>query len=280
MREALSEALQDLELPRRRHKERVHNVSLQSKSWGVWSAPLLVDIAEAFRLVRSMRLTALYAGLVPSLLAVVPTALVYMPTYEMASGALRPVVAKELVPPLAGVLTGIACATVRVPASVLKSRVQLGLAPSATVALRRAIKAGGVRELYVGFSATLVLDVCVAVVQFTALDLGRRTPGLLSSPAVLGFVASALATAVTEPIDVVRTRIMARVKGQPNARFNYTSVVDGIASATRSEGFAALYRGLLPRLALRSFGGAIWYSTYVYSREALASLQADATRAS
>lgn len=197
-------------------------------------------------------------------------------------------VAPHFVAPLAGLATGIACATVRVPASVLKSRVQLGLAPSAMIALRRAIKGGGVLELYAGFTATLALDVCTAVVQFTALDIGRRTPVLASSNAALGFVASALATTFTEPIDVVRTRIMARMHGS-TSRFDYKSVFDGLTTAARTEGFAALYRGLLPRLLLKSLGGAIWcghvslaqsvyhgarrYSTYVYSRDVLSALR-------
>lgn len=239
-------------------------------------------------MLRSTRLLSLYAGLIPSLLAVVPTAVVYMPTYEMASSALTGSVASQFVAPLAGLATGIACATVRVPASVLKSRVQLGLAPSAMIALRRAIKSGGVLDLYAGFTATLALDVCTAVVQFTALDIGRRTPLLASSNAALGFVASALATTFTEPLDVVRTRIMARMYGK-TSRFNYTSVVDGLTTAARTEGFAALYRGLLPRLLLKSLGGAIWcarvlltqpvypparrYSTYVYSRDGLLALR-------
>lgn len=256
VRQALSDALQDLELPR--GMERRDTLRKMQLKPGIWAAPLLVDIAGAAQLVRSMGLGMLYAGLVPSLLAVIPTAIVYMPTYEMASVWLRNTAPAQLVPPLAGLLTGVVCATVRVPASVLKSRVQLGLAPTAMAALRRAVKAGGLAELYAGFAATLTLDVATAVVQFSALDFGRRSSPLGDSPAALGFVASALATTVTEPIDVIRTRIMANIRGKPDSRFQYKGLFDGLSHAARTEGIAALYRGLLPRLVLKSLGGAIW----------------------
>lgn len=73
---------------------------------------------------------------------------------------------------------------------------------------------------------------------------------------------------MTEPIDVVRTRIMAQLRKADGAKakgtdFNYKSLADGLAKASKAEGYAALYRGLLPRLILKSLGGAIWYSTYI-----------------
>ena len=123
------------------------------------------------------------------------------------------------------------------------------------------------------FGATLALDVAVAVVQFTALDAGRRHLDIKNS-AALGFMASALSTACTEPVDVVRTRIMAQLRRGDGAKakgtdFNYTSLADGLRKAAAEEGLVALYRGLLPRLLLKSVGGAIWYSTYVSCRAAL-----------
>jgi len=53
---------------------------------------------------------------------------------------------------------------------------------------------------------------------------------------------------------------MSQIRGQKDTRFKYAGLVDGIAQAARNEGFMALYRGLLPRLLLKSLGGAIWCS--------------------
>ena len=271
-RAALGDALQNLELPRDAVAKKSRPPRAPTLVQSFKRLPIANDFVEASRIVRQVPARALYAGLWPSLLAVVPTALVYMPTYEAATAALKSFGAPApLVAPIAGVATGAVCAVVRVPLSVAKSRVQLGLAPSATAALLDAARASGLRGLYVGFGATLALDVAVAAAQFTALDLGRRR--LTENSALLGFVASAAGTVLTEPIDVVRTRLMAQLRrggGGGRGRgtdFGYRSLGDGLAKAVASEGYAALYRGLLPRLILKSLGGAIWYSTYVNCRE-------------
>ena len=316
VRGALGDALRDLELPPGTTKAARPQPPKESR---LWRAPLVVDLVGATRLLRRTPLKSLYAGLVPSLVAVVPTAVVYMPVYEAAAAVFGGVLPTPIVAPAAGVATGVACSLVRVPLSVAKSRVQLGLAPSAGAALRQAYATGGAAALYTGFGATLALDVAVAVVQFTALDAGRRHLDIKNS-AALGFMASALSTACTEPVDVVRTRIMAQLRRScpascvfrlremyatprgpprgdgvhrpPSPRyavaastlsihaggdgakakgtdFNYTSLADGLRKAAAEEGLVALYRGLLPRLLLKSVGGAIWYSTYVSCRAAL-----------
>jgi hypothetical protein len=70
-----------------------------------------------------------------------------MPTYELSKHAL----AGSSAMPLAGVLTGCVSACVRVPVSVIKSRVQLGLYSGPSAALRATLCTVGVRGLYVGF---------------------------------------------------------------------------------------------------------------------------------
>ena len=132
------------------------------------------------------------------------------------------------------------------------------------------------------------------------------TQGLTASEnATVGFFASAFATVATEPIDVIRTRLMAQAKVTPQSlrapqspssashpsstpgreaspaslnmksgkipvsspkNFGYRGLFDGLQKAVSSEGIASLYRGLLPRLLLKSLGGSIWYTTYSWVR--------------
>ncbi|EOD27589.1 hypothetical protein EMIHUDRAFT_457130 [Emiliania huxleyi CCMP1516] len=141
---------------------------------------------------------SLYRGLTPQLVGVVPIALVYMPSYEVASGALKGTPLQST--PIAGVLTGVASAVVRVPVSVIKE----GQSPAA----------GG---LYAGLRATVVLDT-----SYAALD----TPASSDSPF-----------------------------GQAGP-------------ASRAEGMASLWRGLLPRLVTKSTGSLVWYTTYMEARRA------------
>ena len=133
VRGALGDALRDLELPPGTTKAARPQPPKESR---LWRAPLVVDLVGATRLLRRTPLKSLYAGLVPSLVAVVPTAVVYMPVYEAAAAVFGGVLPTPIVAPAAGVATGVACSLVRVPLSVAKSRVQLGLAPSAGAALR------------------------------------------------------------------------------------------------------------------------------------------------
>ena len=139
--------------------------------------------------------------------------------------------------------------------------------------LLRAALRSGLAGLYVGLSATLGLDVAYALVQLTALEYFRRIGLLLSggrllSPAedaLVGFLTGAVTAIATEPLDVVRTRLQTQRRpaaGVGGTDFGYTGLLDGLAKAARQEGILVLWRGLLPRLLLKSLGSSIWYTVY------------------
>lgn len=70
----------------------------------------------------------------------------------------------------------------------------------------------------------------------------------------------------TEPLDVVRTRLQTQRRpdaGVGGTDFGYTGLLDGLVKAARTEGVLVLWRGLLPRLLLKSCGSSIWYSVYM-----------------
>lgn len=52
--------------------------------------------------------------------------------------------------------------------------------------------------------------------------------------------------------------------------YGYRGLLHGMRRVAAEEGILALWRGILPRLALKSFGSSIWYTTYMWSRRALA----------
>lgn len=215
----------------------------------------------------------LYRGLGTSLIGAVPMALIYMPTYEIVSAAIRGMELPLPASQLASVATGVACASVRVPISLIKQRVQLGLFKTPALAIRAALQSG-VAGLYVGLSATVGLDVTYALIQFTVLDYCRQIGLLLSSGRVLssaedalvGFLTGALTAALTEPLDVVRMRLQTQRRpaaGVGGTDFGYTGLLDGLVKASQQEGVLVLWRGLLPRVVLKSCGSCIWYSVYM-----------------
>ena len=100
----------------------------------------------------------------------------------------------------------------------------------------------------------VALDVWYAAVQFTALENmrvlavrlspeQRRDPLQLSTGenAAIGFSTGVVAAVMTEPLDVVRTRLMTQGERGQGA-FGYTSLTDGLRKAARSEGVLALWK--------------------------------------
>jgi solute carrier family 25 citrate transporter 1 len=74
---------------------------------------------------------------------------------------------------------------------------------------------------------------------------------------VSGFLAACLGPAVTNPMDVVKTRMMAQAKAPPDAP-RYKGFFDALVRIPRDEGALALFwKGLLPRLMRIAPGQAI-----------------------
>jgi hypothetical protein len=230
-------------------------------------------VEDATALVRELyRPVGLYSGLGVSLIGAIPQALVYMPTFELASAMLRDSSAPAQ---LASVLTGIVCSVVRVPTAVVKTRVQCGAA-SARQTVAEAVASGWV-GLYASWRASCVLDVVYALVQFSALEQFRAIGSLGGGGAILtdglvGLLTGVVTAVVTEPLDVVTTRMrvqrsLATLKrdSKPDTRV-YTGLFDGLRTVVREEGVLSLWRGLLPRLVLKAVGSLIWYPVYIQAR--------------
>ena len=67
----------------------------------------------------------------------------------------------------------------------------------------------------------------------------------------------------------MRTRLQTQRRpdaGIGGTDFGYHGLLDGLVKAVRQEGLLVLWRGLLPRLLLKSVGSMIWYSVYMALR--------------
>jgi solute carrier family 25 S-adenosylmethionine transporter 26 len=232
------------------------------------------------------RLCDLYRGLAPSLLGVIPVSLVYMPVYELACAMVASHVGAAYQPlgrALAGSLAGLACSVVHVPTSVLKNRLQVSQYPDVRTAAVAVARAEGLAGFYRGWTSAAVLEVLSATVQFVALDRLRTAARALGAPgapipplrtSLIGCAAGVITALCTEPLDVVKTRLTTQslpatardAKARPAPPRGVGGTLREIA---RTEGGAALWRGLAPRIAYNGLKGAIWYSAYEWSRAAL-----------
>jgi len=83
----------------------------------------------------------------------------------------------------------------------------------------------------------------------------------------IGFVSGTLGSVINIPFDVAKSRIQGP-QPQPGV-FKYRSTFPTIYTVYKEEGFAALYKGLTPKVMRLAPGGAIMMIVYEYVYEAL-----------
>jgi solute carrier family 25 (mitochondrial S-adenosylmethionine transporter), member 26 len=160
------------------------------------------------------------------------------------------------------------------PAEVVKSKTQAGLYSSSTAAISAIYRRAGLRGFYQGYAAALCRDLPFRAIQLTlyenarlrysrwiARDKGREMSALENL--TCGAVTGMMTAATTTPLDVIRTRMMSQ---SPGSGALYTSGLDCAMKTIRSEGFLALYKGILPRIALIGPSAAVFFLAYEASK--------------
>jgi solute carrier family 25 S-adenosylmethionine transporter 26 len=170
----------------------------------------------------------------------------------------------------------VAACAVRVPTEVVKQRAQALQHPSSLEALRyildqRQTKGVGHvwRELYRGWSITIIREVPFTVIQFPLWEAlkrwrlhqtGKRDVSGLEG-GLLGSVAGAVAAGITTPLDVLKTRMMLAKEKQP--------MLTMLREILRQSGPRAFFAGIGPRIGWISVGGAIFLGSYQWASNVL-----------
>ena len=166
----------------------------------------------------------------------------------------------------------VAACAVRVPTEVIKQRAQALQQSSSLSVLRHILSQrstigvlGVWREMYCGWSITIMREVPFTVIQFPLWEglkeWRRRTSGQQSisgaESAVFGSVSGAVAAGVTTPLDVLKTRmILARER---------VSVMGMLGRVSRESGLRAFFAGMGPRVLWISAGGAVFLGSYQWA---------------
>lgn len=201
-------------------------------------------------------------------------------SYEQCKHALLPVaernishkqVADGVVHMAAASIGEVAACMVRVPAEVVKQRVQAGQFSSSLQGLMSILRnetgEGVIRGLYRGWGTTIVREIPFTIIQFPLYEwLKARRAAYLGvervSPiegAIAGSMAGGVAAALTTPLDVIKTRVMLLQQ-----RASFATVATSIL---REEGITAFYRGVGPRTMWISAGGAIFLGVYEFASD-------------
>mmetsp|Transcript_23888 Transcript_23888/g.55559 ORF Transcript_23888/g.55559 Transcript_23888/m.55559 type:complete len:344 (+) Transcript_23888:170-1201(+) len=153
---------------------------------------------------------------------------------------------------LASSAASVCACFVQTPQEVLKQRVQTGIYKSVRSGAAQAIREGGIAGLYTGFGPTVARNMPMVCFTFTAFSrlkaafkarTGKEASGLSSF--ALGGFAACVACILTQPIDVVKTRLMTQALSNLTP---YKGVGDCVSRMLREEGAGAFFKGLAPRM--------------------------------
>lgn len=218
----------------------------------------------------------LYAGYGAVLAGTLPTHAIMFATYKSFKRAAEPHSSDEALPVVdfvCGAAGEVLALAPYVPAEVVAKRMQVAtLGPARNYrstfhALRVIQKTEGFRGLYTGLTSTMLRDVPFTAIQFSLFtsckDVHSRwtsRPQLTSVEATgLGFAVGVVAAALTNPADVVKTRLQTQPCGSER---KYRGIVHCLQRIVREEGVAGLAKGVGPRIMWVAPGSAITLGVY------------------
>ena len=229
----------------------------------------------------------LYSGLSASLASAAPISALYTASYEAAKLKLAPLFSEDrqwVAHCAAGAAASVATSFVYTPSECVKQRCQVSGNVKAWQAARMIVRESGVGGLYKGWTAVLCRNIPQSAIKFFVFEklmravyasAAGRGAGTLPSLAV-GGIAGSTAAMFTTPFDTVKTRLQT----VGIAGVDKGGVARGVAATARdivaAEGVGGLYRGLLPRLFIYVTQGAVFFSSYEFTRRSL--LQCDWAR--
>lgn len=182
---------------------------------------------------------------------------------------------------LTGGLSRIMAAMISCPVTVVKTRMELVGASDVGVprynntfhALRMIAKTEGLRGLYRGLGPTLLSNAPFSALYYlfytrlrNKLSTGDTPPSTLVNFASSS-VAAIAATLITQPADVVRTRMQlnlatAAVSSAKGAGGSTKNTLELIGYIARSQGMSGLFAGAAPRMVKRSLQTALVWTMY------------------
>jgi hypothetical protein len=125
----------------------------------------------------------------------------------------------------------------------------------------------GLRGYFQGLNATLVKDVPSSALFYSGYELVKyevKKMGITnvqSQAAISSCTIAILLTVITNPLDVLRTRVQYHHISH-NENHNYKGVVSGVAMIFRQEGIRGLCAGIVPRFIKKGLGSIITWTSY------------------
>jgi len=168
----------------------------------------------------------------------------------------------------------VAACLIRVPTAVVTQNMQVGQFATFNEAVTVTYARDGFMGFYTGYGTTVMREIPFAFIQFPIWEGLKKAWGTMqgeeTSPnqgATCGSIAGAIASGLTTPLDVAKTRIILEkpVEGQPK---KYTGAIQTLSLINKEEGALALFKGIGPRVGWITVGGFVFFGAYEWSQKA------------
>lgn len=188
----------------------------------------------------------IFNGLVPKILLYSPYQAIYMSVYTQTRDRLHSGAPNQGIQlwkfAAAGIAAELAGAGIRVPMEAIKQRMQMGNIGSHrelwSLVTRNPLQFFKMRNF---IAQTIVHDIPCGTVHWISYEYLKRSSYSIFSAPTAGAVAGVTTAIVTNPLDVIKTRMITR----PN---EYKTVSTTVKSIMAEHGYHGFYRGVLPRI--------------------------------
>ncbi|GJD06608.1 Mitoferrin [Galdieria sulphuraria] len=238
-----------------------------------------------FRAVHSIILhegvSRLWRGVSAVLISAGPAHAVYFATYEAAKeafGGNKNSQHHPLATSAAGGLATIVADGMMAPFDVVKQRMQLKSSCYSNIfhCISTVYRQHGTSAFFVGYKTTLIMNVPFTAIHFTVYESCKKVIHKwrniasdelsVTSQLLAGAMAGACASAVTNPFDVVRTRL--QTQGERGAR-RYKNMTSAMKSIYYEEGIRGFLHGIRPRILFHMPAAAICFTVYATCKHVL-----------
>ncbi len=217
------------------------------------------------------RAARIYSGVVAAACGSAPSSALYFGVYESVRrglGEREGRAGRVGAVALSAGMGNAASSAIFVPKEVIKQRAQSGAGTTREI-VAKAVREGGIPGLYCGYKATLLRNIPSAVTRFVLYEEikraapGRQGAGRRWGHLLAGGIAGGVASALTTPVDVIKTWVSTGVLERG------TGVMEAGRVIIRTHGVTGLYAGAGSRAFTSGLFSAVGFAAFEVAKDTL-----------